>query len=56
MKNELKAGDCVELKSGGPKMTVVRVSGDHACCVWFSDTEVLCDAILHVDALVRRGD
>jgi uncharacterized protein YodC (DUF2158 family) len=33
-----KVGDVVELKSGGPKMTVARLDGDNKIwCNWFGD-------------------
>ena len=32
----LKVGDIVELKSGGPKMTIAAVKADRAFCVWFN--------------------
>ena len=36
MANEdFKVGDVVQLKSGGPKMTVNRVDGDEISCEWF---------------------
>ncbi len=42
---EIKAGDIVQLKSGGPKMTVSTVSTPmggttlHAWCDWFEGTK-----------------
>ena len=41
-----KAGDVVELKSGGPDMTIARIippgerRAEEACCTWFDGTEV----------------
>ena len=29
-------GDVVQLKSGGPKMTIAAVKSDRAICVWFN--------------------
>jgi uncharacterized protein YodC (DUF2158 family) len=41
MPDEIKAGDVVQLKSGGPKMTVDEVGVNNgvmkAWCVWFKD-------------------
>jgi uncharacterized protein YodC (DUF2158 family) len=32
---EFKPGDVVQLKSGGPRMTIQTLNGDSATCVWF---------------------
>lgn len=37
----LKAGDVVELKSSGPKMTIRWVENDEAYCEWFADKNEL---------------
>jgi uncharacterized protein YodC (DUF2158 family) len=31
-------GDLVQLKSGGPKMTVEKLEGSEVSCVWFDGT------------------
>jgi uncharacterized protein YodC (DUF2158 family) len=36
-----EAGDVVQLKSGGPSMTVTLVSGDNATTAWFDDDKRL---------------
>jgi uncharacterized protein YodC (DUF2158 family) len=33
--SEFKIGDVVQLKSGGPKMTVTKVSAEGYLCRWF---------------------
>jgi uncharacterized protein YodC (DUF2158 family) len=35
MNEQLKVGDVVELKSGGPYLTITHIE-DTATCVWFS--------------------
>jgi uncharacterized protein YodC (DUF2158 family) len=35
----LKVGDIVELKSGGPAMTVHEVSGTVITCTWFDEAK-----------------
>lgn len=48
MSNEIKAGEIVRLKSGGPKMTVESVFNDahgKRCvrCVWFDENRLARD-------------
>ncbi len=33
---ELKKGDIVQLKSGGPKMTIYDIIRDAVSCTWFN--------------------
>ncbi|RUV30048.1 DUF2158 domain-containing protein [Mesorhizobium sp.] len=40
MANEIKAGSVVQLKSGGPRMTVAWVDENEAYCEWFSEEKV----------------
>ena len=45
MADEIKAGDIVQLKSGGPKMTVSKIGNTlggtvpHAWCDWFESSK-----------------
>lgn len=38
--NELKLGDVVELKAGGPSMTVYQINGNDVGCKWFDGNEL----------------
>lgn len=49
---DVKEGDVVMLKSGGPRMTVVKKGTDSCRCKWFS-TEKLCDEIFATHALKK---
>jgi uncharacterized protein YodC (DUF2158 family) len=48
MAHQFNVGDVVQLKSGGPKMTVNSVSEEHAemmvHCTWFVDSKELVDS------------
>lgn len=39
VEDAIAAGDTVRLKSGGPIMTISRVSGTGANCVWFDGNQ-----------------
>ncbi len=39
MADSFKIGDVVQLKSGGPFMTVSAVEDDSLYCIWFDKTE-----------------
>lgn len=36
---QFKVGDVVQLKSGGPRMTVSEVDSDGVTCSWFAGTD-----------------
>lgn len=49
-------GDTVQLKSGGPVMTVVSVNENNMCrCSWFKDEEVK-ESAFPADALEKYDD
>lgn len=51
---ELKAGDCAQLKSGGPDMTVSYVDeAGFALCYWFDDNDHLQNHLFRGAVLVR---
>jgi uncharacterized protein YodC (DUF2158 family) len=37
MADEFKPGDVVQLKSGGPFMTIIKLAAGTADCEWFDD-------------------
>jgi uncharacterized protein YodC (DUF2158 family) len=40
--SNFKPGDVVELKSGGPKMTIESIDADGCFCRWFIDKKIEC--------------
>ena len=59
MSDEFKSGDVVQLKSGGPKMTVDWVgegtmgSGYVAYCEWFDEKNKVCGKAFPPASLVK---
>ena len=41
MADAFKIGDVVQLKSGGPPMTVKALDGDDLICIWFDGKRTL---------------
>ena len=39
MSETFNVGDTVQLKSGGPYMTIETITGDEVTCVWFEKTK-----------------
>ena len=37
---ELKVGDVVILKAGGPRMTVYQIAGENIGCKWFDNKKL----------------
>lgn len=61
METNFKAGDEVQLKSGGPKMTIEVLDGDGAYCIWFSGLDKKADyfepaTIKRIKSLTALGD
>lgn len=54
---EIKVGDTVRLKSGGPVMTVARIvpnpkiQGESIICIWFNKQEERQDGAFSADTL-----
>lgn len=54
MKLDIKIGDIVVLKSGGPKMTVETIKGDQANVVYYdTDNKAIIKTRLMVSSLVK---
>lgn len=59
---EFAPGDVVELKSGGPLLTVVSASADKVSCIWFEETHGefrthdFAPVLLNKAELVEEGD
>ncbi len=51
---ELKAGDVVVLKTGGPKMTISSIGAGFAFCQWFDGT-TLCEHTFKIEELRKSG-
>lgn len=51
--NSISAGDVVELKSGGPLMTVEGVDDNVAKCTWFDNDGDYCSNIFSKKALKK---
>lgn len=53
----IEAGDVVQLRSGGPEMTVVDVDGDTVTCHWYNgknmDGGVFAPVVLKV---IKKGE
>ena len=48
-----EVGDKVQLKSGGPVMTVVLADNQDATCVWFDEKQAKQNAVFPAAALKR---
>lgn len=51
MANQFNIGDIVQLKSGGPKMTVTRVQDKHVSTAWFAGSKKE-DGVFPLEAIV----
>lgn len=63
MMSEIKSGDVVELKSGGPRMTVEsggpspeEKSEGCVCCIWFANDDSPQRAVFHAECLKKHAD
>lgn len=58
---EIRVGDVVKLRSGGPKMTVSEITGDQATCTFFDEKQsIVTSTVVRLVTLLklepRRGD
>ncbi len=51
---KFKIGDVVELNSGGPLMTVIKVEDDWVGCCWYDGNSRVTDWKFFTSCLVRR--
>ncbi len=49
----MKCGDIVQLKSGGPEMTVTSVVSKRVEVLWFIDADLRRD-FFHIETLIKR--
>lgn len=54
MAEQVKIGDVVQLKSGGPRMTIVHVpdDGKYIKCLWHTDNGAVAEYVFPSEALV----
>jgi uncharacterized protein YodC (DUF2158 family) len=52
MADTYKTGEIVQLKSGGPKMTVAGTVGGRIACQWFAGSK-LEQGVFQIDTLVK---
>lgn len=52
---EFTVGDTVQLKSGGPVMTVQKVINGRIHCSWFDGKNVLNHGVFQAEALKKDG-
>ena len=53
---EIKVGDVVKLKSGGPRMNVSEVEGDKVKCKWVDKNGVPHEEHYLKELLIKNGD
>lgn len=51
MEEKFKPGDLVQLKSGGPVMTIQHINSDGCFCRWFDAANLLQHATLPIETL-----